>query len=428
MRRFATGRDSAKSELSSIAAAVDGRRDLWLLASLCSCCGLYGWAVFASIFHHDGLIGPKYIGIGSDYMVYDTAARSWLAGSAGVLSDGAALTARLNKAFYPGWISEPLELRPWVYPPPFLLLLLPFSLLRFAWSFALFQAATFMVAVAGGWCWLRTAPERLLWLVALVLSPGASVNVICGQNAFLTLGLLLGGCGLRGRSRFVSGAVLGLLCYKPQFSLMVPVALLALRDWRAIAGAALVTSGVTLFSVWLFGAELWRQWLSFASGSMASEYATWVDAGRAWGVSAWATAVMLGAPRWLAQACQAAAILLSAVVVYRAFRAPARPLVAMALLLVATILAAPHALPYDLLLLDAAAVFLIVRRPDSESTRFGKWLLLLPWATPILGVPHTGSYIAPLTVVGLVLVLAWLAPGVRSTAPFRAPILPVAER
>jgi hypothetical protein len=102
-----------------------------------------------------------------------------------------------------------------VYPPPFLLLLLPFSLLRFAWSFALFQAATFMVAVAGGWCWLRMAPERLLWLVALVLSPGASVTVICGQNAFLALGLLLGGCGLRGRSRFVSGAVLGLLCYKP---------------------------------------------------------------------------------------------------------------------------------------------------------------------------------------------------------------------
>jgi hypothetical protein len=68
-----------------------------------------------------------------------------------------------------------------------------------------------------------------LWALGLALSPAASVNVIAGQNAFLTLALLLGDMGLLGRSDFVAGLILGLLSFMPQFAIMVAVALLAAR-------------------------------------------------------------------------------------------------------------------------------------------------------------------------------------------------------
>ena len=84
---------------------------------------------------------------------------------------------------------------------------------------------------------------------------------IAGQNAFLTLALLLGGVGLLGRRDFAAGAILGLLSYKPQLALMVPVALLAARHWRALAGAAVSASFAVALSAATFGLAPWWDWL-----------------------------------------------------------------------------------------------------------------------------------------------------------------------
>ena len=59
-----------------------------------------------------------------------------------------------------------------------------------------------------------------------------------GHNGFLTALLLGGGLILLERKPFLAGLLLGCLVYKPQFALVLPLLLLALWNWRAIAGAA----------------------------------------------------------------------------------------------------------------------------------------------------------------------------------------------
>src|SRR5690242_4115630 len=56
-------------------------KDLRLLAAICIAAGLYGWAVFAGSFHHDGALGPRYNAPGADWMVFFAAARAYFAGN-----------------------------------------------------------------------------------------------------------------------------------------------------------------------------------------------------------------------------------------------------------------------------------------------------------------------------------------------------------
>jgi alpha-1,2-mannosyltransferase len=90
----------------------------------------------------------------------------------------------------------PLSLHPWVYPPPFLLLLLPFGLPTPGISFALFMLAGFLAVLAATWFHAGDGHVRWLSVLSLYLYPAVPFNVTTGQNAFYTSALLLGGLGL----------------------------------------------------------------------------------------------------------------------------------------------------------------------------------------------------------------------------------------
>jgi alpha-1,2-mannosyltransferase len=87
---------------------------------------LYGWALFLSNFSHPGAIGLNLNDPGSDWMVFYSAARSFFAGRLDLIFDGEDFTPYLNTAFS-AWLSKPMPYRPWVHPPTYLLLLLPFG-------------------------------------------------------------------------------------------------------------------------------------------------------------------------------------------------------------------------------------------------------------------------------------------------------------
>lgn len=334
-------------------------------------------------FHHDGLIGPHYNAPGSDYMVYYDAARSYLAGDPDLLSDGANFTARLNHDFA-NWLTGPLPPHPWVYPPPFLLLLLPFAFLPFAASYAAFVAATFAAAVAGVWCAVRQAGERSVWVAALLLAPATAIDVIDGQNGLLTAGILLGGFGLLQRSPVAAGMVLGAIAYKPQLALMVPVALLGLRAWRALAAAGLTAAAWAAASVAILGSGIWRGWLHWMLGGGAG-YAEWVEWGRLWGLSLYTCAVLHGASPAVAELLQAAGAVAAAGAVYHAYRHPFGFAQRLAILLAATVLAAPHLSPYDLILLACAAVLLWRCETQVASSAILRMLLFFLWVAPVFG-------------------------------------------
>ncbi|MGY3368989.1 hypothetical protein ACVWZL_006114 [Bradyrhizobium sp. GM2.4] len=215
---------------------------------------LFAWGVLISTFTHPGWIGLNHVAPGTDWMVFYGAVKSSLAGNLALVTDGDAFTAYLNQSFA-SWLTVPLEFRPWFYPPGFLVLLLPFAPLGFIGSYVAFQAAT-----AGFLAWaLRNRsdqPQLTPYIIAAVLvSPSASLNLADGQCAFLVAALLVAGVRLLGPRPLLAGAILGLLSFKPQFFLLVPLALMGARRYGSLCAAACSAFALAAASAMI----LWRR-------------------------------------------------------------------------------------------------------------------------------------------------------------------------
>ena len=379
---------------------------------------LFGWGILISTLVHPGWIGLNHIGPGTDWMVFYGAVRSMLAGNLALVIDGDAFTAYLNRSFA-SWLTVPLEFRPWFYPPSFLVLLLPVAPLGFVGSYVAFQAAT-----AGFLAWaLRNRadqPQLTPYIIAAVLvSPAAALNLADGQCAFLVAALLVAGVRLLGPRPLLGGAILGLLSFKPQFFLLVPLALLGLRQYRSLCAAACSAFALAVASAMIFGVELWLWWIPQALNNLVSPDAKWLGYGRIWGHSVWACAVLLGVPERLASMLQLAAILSSAAATLVAFRSSLSTDNKLIVLLAATVLAAPHSGPYDATLLAVAVVLWLAASIDAP--RFRDWLIglgiwMVPLLSPAVYVP--AGRLSPLLTVALIgLVFGALRNPARSGGP-----------
>jgi hypothetical protein len=368
---------------------------------------LYGWAVFVSTFWSPGSIGLNYNAPGSDWMVLYGAAHQAFAGHLPLIFDGDRFTAYLNTSFA-GWLSRPLEFRPWVYPPSFLLMLAPFEPLGFLGSYAAFQVVSGGL-LAAALLYRADRPGAAPWLAAAaLLCPAASVNVVDGQCSFLVAALLVAGFRLLGPRPLIAGAVLGLLTFKPQFWVLVPIALVAAGRWRSLAAAIASAAVLAVVSAAVFGVDAWIWWIRETAESFTSADPKWVEYGRIWGDSVYACAVLLGAPARLASAVQMGAILASAGAVLAAFRSSLAPDLKLSLLLTATILAAPHSATYDVVLLVVATGLWLTA--DTRPQSLWRWALALAfWLDaypPALSAP---ARFTPLLLAGFVGLLLYEA-------------------
>ncbi len=357
---------------------------LWPAALLAAAAALYGWAVFLSTFHHPGSIGFDYIAPGSDWMVLYGAIRLAITHHFGLTRDGDGFTAYINSSFA-HLLPQRLFYRPWVYPPSFLIILLPFGLLGFAASYAAFQV-TGALLLGSALLFKPDRPEAAKWIaLAALLCPAASINAVDGQCGFLVAGLLVLGLRLLPTRPLLAGVILGLGSVKPQFGLMVPVAMLAIRQWRGMLGALISSCGLAMSSVAVFGWQPWLWWLGRAASSYGDAGSKWVISGRIWGNSVYTCAELLGASPLLTQVLQVAAIALAMILVYRAWRRPLQPDRRLAILLAASILAAPHSSTYDMILLAAAGAlwFAGLATPRLADAI----VLLLLWLAPMLAPP-----------------------------------------
>src|SRR6202042_1202111 len=121
---------------------------------------------------------------------------------------------------------------------------LPYLIAAMIWL--LTTLATYAAAIAGI-LGLRTG---ILFALGF---PAALWNVTAGQNGFLTAALIGGTLGLLQRRPALAGICLGLLTYKPQFGLLFPLVLIADRQWRTIASAAITAIALAVLSWLVFG-------------------------------------------------------------------------------------------------------------------------------------------------------------------------------
>jgi hypothetical protein len=145
---------------------------------------------------------------------------------------------------------------PWVYPPTYLLMVLPLSLLPYLPSYIVWILSTFCIYLI---VIRRIAPHSITTWLALAY-PGTFQNIVHGQNGFLSTTLLGGGLLLLDNFPLTAGILFGLLSYKPHFAILVPIALAAGKYWKPLA-AMLVSSVCLIFlSVIALG---WRTWVAF---------------------------------------------------------------------------------------------------------------------------------------------------------------------
>jgi hypothetical protein len=245
--------------------------------------------------------------------------------------------------------------------------------------------------------WLR----GLTWLqLALVMAafPAVLLTITHGQTSFLAAALLGGGVWLAASGhKGWAGVLLGLAIIKPQFGLLVPLALLAAGEWRVIAAAALTALGFAAATTLAFGLDVWPAWYA-ASGAAQAAMANGAI-GFAKMQSVFAAARLAGAGTGLAYGLQAIVALACAVLVTHLFWRRGFTRESGAALLVAALLATPFVLDYDLLLL-AFPLAVLADQPRP----WEKLAALAGFVLPALARPlamTTSVAIAPLVLLAL---------------------------
>ena len=338
--------------------------------------GPVGWLLFYGLFRPTP---------GQDWMVFDTAVRAWARGDIPLLLDGPRFTAALNQT-HAAWLQTPLVFHPWIYPPYTLLLVVPLAALGWPATYVTFQAASFAFMLVGLWQWRPRGALTAAFLAGVVLCPATAFTLGAGQNSFFSAGLVLSGFALLKRRPVLAGICLGLLAFKPQLALLVPVAVAATGAWGAFLAAGATVAALLLASLVVPGIPLWRGWLHlFLSGDPA--FHQWVNEGRIYGQSVFTNLRLLGLPDGAANAGQYGAIVLAGACVWRAFRGGLGHAQKLAVLMVAMTLAAPHLGNYDAILTGIAAMLVLADGTHRVLRRGEAALAMLLWATTAINPP-----------------------------------------
>src|SRR5215472_10879519 len=153
----------------------------------------------------------------------------------------------------------------WHYPPYFLFVASLLAEMPYGLALTVWQAVTLAPYLLIVWTIVSPLPggARKCDVLLLALAfPAVLINVGHGQNGFLTAALLGGALVVLPIRPTLAGILIGLLIYKPQFGLLIPLALLAGAQWRAIAAAVATVALLTLVTTLVFGPQVWPAFLA----------------------------------------------------------------------------------------------------------------------------------------------------------------------
>ncbi len=303
---------------------------------------------------------------------------------------------------------EPNGSYPFPYPPSFLLALWPLGLLPYGQAYVVTMTLTLAL-----YLWATVGARwRSPMAIAALLAPTTTITIVAGQTGFLAAALLAGGCRLALRRPIAAGVLFGLLTYKPQLGLLVPISLVsaALASpslWRAVLAAVttLVVSiaisstafGPGIWPAWIAGLPRYSQQFSDQSGHIAHFMPT-----------VFVSLLQLGSSTAAAGLAQFGAAAIAAWIVWRCCRAGFTPLAAAALM-TASFVATPHAFVYDMPIL-ATAILWMIAECHLAGDAFGTgeiFIMILAMIAPVMLVAGTSVFpIAPISLMLLLLVIA----------------------
>ena len=355
-------------------------------------CGivLAGWIALS-----DGLIDRNGKPLGTDFSnVYAAGTLIWQGRPADAYEP--AFQHAAEKAVFGG---REVPFYGWHYPPFFFAIAFAVAAFPYGWGLAIWVAASLAAYLAT----MRAILPRPETLLIAAASPAAFVNIGHGQNGFLTAALLGGALHLLDRGPWMAGILIGCLAYKPQFGVLIPIALVAGGRWSAI-GAALTTIAVLVaVSFATLGAGVWH---AFADSMTFTQTVVLEQGGTGWEKiqSIFSALRMWGASVHTAYTVQIALALMLAASLAWLWQSNAAFELKAAALATGSLLATPYVLDYDLVVLAIAIAYLARHGLNQGFRSFEISLLAAAWIMPVLS-----RDIARLTGVpiGLLMLLAF---------------------
>jgi glycosyl transferase family 87 len=343
------------------------------------------WGVTAANLATRGAVAVNGHLKGEDYAHFYALGRVALAHDAAGLYDSAAQTAIIAAAIPD---ARPPTFVP-VYGPQVALVFAPFALLPYLVSLALWWTVSIALYLACCWQFWRRCPELAgptpRFLLFALAYPGFWELIVHGQTSVLVLGcftMLWTALRNPGAPRHVLGGIaMGLLFYKPQLGIAAAVVLLASGRWRMLAVAALtVCVQFALVWAWFGGGAIveYTRMLRLLPGVSAL-----LEPNLSQMCSLRGFFQLLGVPEAWGLVPYAASSAVVLAVLVRAWRSRP-PAIGFALLLLATILVAPHATVYDLVIL-APALILLANEAAGPSPACLPWLYVA-YLAPLSGV------------------------------------------
>ena len=304
------------------------------------------------------------------------------------------------------------------YSPVLLLLTLPLALIPYVPALGLWLVATWY----GFYRALKLAGSDGVLLLSLA-APALFINAVGGQNGALTAALLGGGLVLVDRRPFVAGILFGLLAYKPQLGLMLPLALIAGRRWSTVGAAGATVIVLVSASAMAFGVD---RWVEYAHNLALLRTVILEDGTGVWHrmISVFVWARRLGFGVGAAYGLQAASAIAAAVFVVRSWLRHDPANIRNALVILGTCLATPYLQDYDLVM--GAFVVVWLRGAEANAPIPPLWMavaMAMILLLPMLEAPlakFTGVAFGPLFIVPVFVLVARLSEHRR----FRPGLLP----
>jgi hypothetical protein len=307
-------------------------------------------------------------------------------------------------------------LYPPVYPPQVALLLSPLA------SLSYWQAYFAWVAVSIGayglivWRFARASSALAAWpwQVAAVAAANPALWFVAlhGQVSVLALASLsMAWAALRHERRWLAGAALGALAFKPSLFVPAVALLVAAREWRVAAGAVAGTLILLAGSLPWVGADAIRQYVTYTLGVLAAPDQVATNPPLMHSLRTFWSALIPGPASTAAYAVSAVAVIGYGAASWRGARSALERIGLMSLVVV---LASPHLFAYDLVILTPTLMASADRLTSAPRRPSLQPLSCLGFLAPLWGVPAVLLGVQASAVV----LVVWLV-ALGSAAPLR---------
>jgi hypothetical protein len=210
---------------------------------------------------------------------------------------------------------------------------------------------------------------------------GTYLAVAHGQNSMISAALFAGSALFIKSRPILAGVLLGLFAFKPQLALLVPIALIAGSQWRALIAAGVTAFLFCLAATLVFGFGLWEAFIKnteFVRTLLENGSLPWAKI-----PNAYIFTRMLGVPNVFAFGVQAITALIAALTVIFVWRRAGPTRLAFALLITATLLSLPYLFDYEFALLAVPLAILASDMDLNGAPRVEKAALVFLYVMPL---------------------------------------------